>query len=93
MNKEKTAFEKGNVLLTRCFLFFIFAERGMTMIQYSYDGPVMEFNICVANRWKASTYAVSEQKARNNLAYQFKKKNNKVPGTKISLPGKIIVMQ
>ena len=44
---------------------------------YLYDGPVMEFDNCVANRWTASTRAVSE------------KKNNRLPGTKIILPGKI----
>ena len=52
---------------------------------YLYDGPVMEFDNCVANRWTASTRAVSEKKARSNL----KKKNNRLPGTKIILPGKI----
>ena len=46
------------------------------MNMYSYDGPVMEFDNCVANRWIASTRAVSEKKARSNL-------------TKIILPGKI----
>lgn len=56
---------------------------------YLYDGPVMEFDNCVANRWTASTRAVSEKKARSNLTYQFKKKNNRLPGTKIVLPGKI----
>ena len=59
------------------------------MNMYSYDGPVMEFDNCVANRWIASTRAVSEKKARSNLTYQFKKKNNRLPGTKIILPGKI----
>ena len=34
------------------------------MNQYAYDGPVMEFDTCVADRWKGSTYAVSENKAR-----------------------------
>ena len=63
------------------------------MKQYSYDGPVMEFDRCVANRWKASTYAVSEKKARSNLTYQYKKRNNKLPNTKITLPGKIILIQ
>lgn len=63
------------------------------MNQYSYDGPVMEFDTCVANHWKGSTYAVSENKARNNLVYQFKKKNNKVPNTKITLPGKLVIVQ
>lgn len=61
------------------------------MNQYTYDGPVMEFGTCIVNRWKGSTYAVSEKKARNNLTYQFKKRNNRVPGAKITLPGKIMV--
>jgi hypothetical protein len=59
------------------------------MNQYIYNGPVMEFGTCVADHWKGSTRAVSENKARSNLAYQFKKMNNRVPGTKITLPGKI----
>ncbi len=56
---------------------------------YLYDGPVMEFGNCIANRWTASTHAVSEKKARANLAYQFKKTYNRLPGTKIILPGKV----
>ena len=63
------------------------------MNRYSYDGPVMEFDMCVAHNWKASTYAVSEKKAKNNLAYQFKKKNNKIPNTQISLPGNLVLVQ
>lgn len=63
------------------------------MNQYSYDGPVMEFETCVANSWKASTYAVSEQKAKSNLAYQYKKKNNKIPNTKITLPGNLLLVR
>lgn len=62
------------------------------MKQYAYDGPVMEFGTCITGNWKASTYAVSESKARSNLVYQFKKKNNRVPSAKISLPGKIIAI-
>lgn len=63
------------------------------MNKYSYNGPVMEFDTCVANRWSASTYAVSENKARNNLAYQFKKKFNRIASTKISLPGQIVLVE
>ena len=63
------------------------------MKQYLYDGPVMEFDRCIANRWKASTYAVSEKKARSNLTYQYKKKNNKLPNTMITLPGQIILIK
>lgn len=57
--------------------------------QYTYDGPVMEFGKCIANRWQASTYAISEGKARSNFAFQFKRDTNRMPSTKITLPGKI----
>lgn len=57
---------------------------------YYYDGPVMEFDMCVVSRWQASTYAVSEKKARSNLAFRFKKLHNKTNTVKITLPGKII---
>jgi len=63
------------------------------MSRYFYDGPVKEFNTCVTNRWVASTYAESESKARTNLAYRFKKENKKLPSTKITLPGKIMMVQ
>ena len=60
------------------------------MNQYMYDGPVMEFDTCVANRWQGSTYAASEKKARSNLVYQFKKKTNRIPNTRITLPGNVV---
>lgn len=56
---------------------------------YSYDGPVLEFDRVVADNWYSTTVAPSEQKARCNLSYQFKKQFGKVPATKITLPGKI----
>lgn len=62
------------------------------MKQYSYDGPVMEFGRCIANRWQATTSAPSEKKALSNLAYRFKKQNNKIPSAKITLPGKIVAI-
>lgn len=61
------------------------------MALYSYDGPVLEFDKIVANHWKAETYAVSEAKARSNLAFQFKRDTGRVPRSKITLPGKIVV--
>ena len=63
------------------------------MIQYSYKGPVMEFDRCVANIWEGTTWAVSPEKARCNLAYQYKREHGKVARTRISLPGKIIVVE
>ena len=60
------------------------------MKQYSYKGPVMEFDRCVANVWEGTTWAASPNKARCNLAYQYKTQHGKVARTKITLPGKII---
>ncbi len=60
------------------------------MDEYIYEGPVVEFEECIVDKWKASTMANSEKKARSNLTYQFKKKHNRLPGAKIFLPGKII---
>ena len=60
------------------------------MALYSYDGPVLEFDKIIANRWQGQTYAVSEAKARTNLAYQFKRDYGRVPRSKIALPGKIV---
>lgn len=57
---------------------------------YTYDGPVMEFENCIARRWTGKTYAVSEQKARSNLTFQFKRQYNKPAGSKITLPGRVI---
>ena len=59
------------------------------MPRYAYDGPVMEFDILLTDRWKGETIAVNEQKARSNLSYQFKNSNGRLPSSRISLPGKI----
>lgn len=60
--------------------------------KYLYDGPVLEFGRVVADRWKATTLAPSEKKARSNLAYQFKKQYGKEPATKITLAGDITLL-
>lgn len=63
------------------------------MDKYIYSGPVMEFDKLIDNNWYGETMADSEKKARNNLAYQFKKEFNRTARTKITLPGKIIVVR
>ena len=55
--------------------------------KYSYDGPVMVFNNCVALHWYGETIAPSESKARCNLAYQYKQENKLEPRAKVTLPG------
>lgn len=63
------------------------------MKKFYYDGPVLEFDRIVAEHWKSSTLAVSEKKARSNLAYQFKMEFGKVPRSKISIPGKLTIIE
>lgn len=46
------------------------------MYKYVYEGPVCMFGRCVSDKWRGVTYAVSEKKARSNLAYQFKRDSN-----------------
>lgn len=61
--------------------------------EYTYSGPVMEFDRCVDARWTASTYATSEKKALSNLAFRYKCDHNRAPNAKITLPGKITSAQ
>jgi hypothetical protein len=61
--------------------------------KYSYTGPVEVFGKCVDNQWYGSTYATSEKKARSNLKYQYKKQLGKTAATKVTLPGKIVVVE
>ena len=60
---------------------------------YNYNGPVLEFDKVVANHWSASTRAQSEKKARCNLAYQFKMETGRVARSKITIPGKLIIVE
>lgn len=60
---------------------------------YLYDGPVTAFNRLIKNRWEASTYAVSDKKAKSNLSYKYKKENNLTADSKIELPGKIVMVK
>lgn len=59
------------------------------MQEWTYDGPVLIFDKCVADKWHASTFAVSEKKAKSNLKYRFKKEHGYVTGTRVDIPGKL----
>lgn len=61
--------------------------------RYSYKGPVYEFDRCIVPVWTAETSATSIKKARSNLAYRFKRENNRIATAKITLPGEIIVVE
>lgn len=60
---------------------------------YFYNGPVLEFERIITERWSASTRAVSEKKARCNLAHQFKLQSGRAPRSKISIPGKLTIIE
>ena len=57
--------------------------------EYSYCGPVLEFDTVIDLRWEAKTMAPSEKKALSNLMYRYKRDHGKVSNTEITLPGKI----
>ena len=61
--------------------------------KYTYVGPVEEFGKCIAHKWISTTYAPSERKARSNFIFQFNQARNKLPYTKIDLPGKIVMVK
>ena len=63
------------------------------MQTYYYDGPVLEFDKIIANHWRGSTRAVSEKKARCNLTYQFKMEYGRIPRSKITIPGKLTIIE
>lgn len=60
---------------------------------YFYDGPVLEFGKIISDRWSSSTRAESEKKARSNLAYQFKMMYGQTPNSKITVPGKLTIIE
>lgn len=61
------------------------------MNEYIYSGPVTEYGKVVMNQFEATTMAVSEAKAKSNLAYQYKKKYNRTKTAKVGLPGKLVI--
>ena len=62
------------------------------MAEYTYEGPVKSFDTIEKSRWKVSTVAVSEKKARSNLAYRYKKAHGLAPAASITLPGKLTIV-
>lgn len=56
---------------------------------YHYKGPVTAFGRVITESWEGYTNAVSEGKARSNLAYQYKRENKRSATSRVELPGKI----
>ena len=62
------------------------------MHRYLYEGPVKEFNQIINPKWRGMTIAETEKKAKSNLAYQFKLEAYKTANSKITLPGKLEII-
>lgn len=63
------------------------------LYKYRYEGPVLEYDRLIMQKWVGETMASSIFKARSNLTYQFKKMYNKSVTTKIMLTGKITIIE
>lgn len=63
------------------------------MEQYRYEGPVKEFDKIISDKWVAETRAVSEAKAKSNLIFRFKAHTGRAANSKISLPGKLVIVE
>lgn len=61
--------------------------------RYMYHGPAIGLDQLLASTFDAETIASSEAEARKNFEYQFKKKANLSPTAKITLPGKIVMVE
>ena len=57
--------------------------------KYSYYGPVMLFDTIVAPKWFGETFAPSTKRAKCNLAFQYKQEYGLDTRAKITLPGKL----
>lgn len=65
---------------------------------YEYYGPVVRVDVFgneteIDPLYRASTYAVSETKARNNLMYRYKRMQGVPKAVHIKLPGKFTVKE
>ena len=60
------------------------------MYRYIYDVPVKEFNKVITEKLKGETMAVSEKRARDKLAFQFKREFGKLLSSKIRIKKKIM---
>ncbi len=62
---------------------------------YRYEGAVTQFGNIINPYWEGGTLAESEDKARSNLMFQYKKikKHNLALKAKIELPGNLYILE
>lgn len=63
------------------------------MKRYAYVGPVLIFGKITNPKWSGETLAVSFDKAKSNLMYQYKKQTGRRKDAKIEFTGKIYVVE
>lgn len=61
--------------------------------RYHYEGAIQIFDQLATQHWEADTFAVSPNRARNNLAYRFKRENGLAATAKVTLVGKIVKVE
>lgn len=59
---------------------------------YSYKGAVQVYEKIASSNYKTSTWAVSEKKARSNIASQFKKMMGYEQFVPVTLLGNVVEM-
>lgn len=59
------------------------------MKHYIYKGPIYAFETLKEYYYEAETWATSPTKARNNIAYRYKKEHNIASNCKLTLPGEL----
>ena len=57
--------------------------------RYAYNGPVMVFGKVAQNNWRGETLAATPEKAKSNLAYQWKKLNGMTATARVELPERV----
>jgi hypothetical protein len=60
------------------------------MPNYTYNGPVYNYNECLVYRYNVSTVAQTPTGAISNLESLFKREHGLLPECRISFPGEII---
>lgn len=59
---------------------------------WRYSGPIAVFGKVIEVRYSAETYAISEKKARSNIAYQYKRDRNLNVSSNVALLDKVIAI-
>ena len=59
---------------------------------YRYEGAVLIFDRVVAHNYHAQTLASSAAKARNNIAYQYRRKANIADHIPVKLTGEPVAL-